>query len=227
MEKSLSEQRTPDVLAKLREFEKLKKIQDEGVYHNPKLADEARERGNVFFKEHKYVEGVKEYTEAIKRNLTDPRNYSNRAACYTKLMALPEADKDCDSAIKLDQNFIKAYIRKAAIQFAKKDYSKCMSICNEAKTKDLEGKHTVEIDQQIARCYSALNQMNSGSENREETLARAMQNPEVQQILGDPVMRSILDQMQTDPKAAQDHMKNPLIMKKLKVLIDAGVMQTR
>ena len=55
-------------------------------------------------------------------------------------MALPEADRDCDKAIALDPSFIKAYIRKAAILFAKKDYMKCVDLCNEAKAKDLEQK---------------------------------------------------------------------------------------
>jgi stress-induced-phosphoprotein 1 len=54
-----------------------------------------------------------------------------------------------------------------------------------------------------------MNERNSNNtdSSREETLKQAMEDPEVQQILADPIMRSILDQMQKDPKAAQDHMK--------------------
>jgi stress-induced-phosphoprotein 1 len=36
-----------------------------------------------------------------------------------------------------------------------------------------------------------------------ETLERAAKDPEVQEILSDPVMRQILEDMQNDPKAAQ------------------------
>jgi stress-induced-phosphoprotein 1 len=148
-------------LEKLRQFEKLKKEGEVEAYHDESLSDavlalnvnlQARERGNVLFKENKYAEGVKEYTEAIKRNRKDPRNLSNRAACYIKLLALPEADKDCDDAIKIDPTFMKSYIRKASIQFAKKDYKKTIDICNDALLKDTEKKHTAEIEDQVCAC---------------------------------------------------------------------------
>ncbi|KAI8609155.1 putative heat shock protein [Chytriomyces sp. MP71] len=225
-EKSLSEHRTPDVLTKLRETEKLQKQLEKEAYRNPELADAAREIGNELFKKHDYVEAVKHYTEAIKRNDADPRNFSNRAACYIKLMALPEADKDCDEAIKLDAGFVKAYIRKASILLAKRDYSKTMEMCNEAKEKDVEGKHTTEIEQVMLKAYQGLNEVQSGA-NREETLKRAMNDPEVQKIMGDPVMQSILQQMQEDPAAARDHMKNPQIAAKIRTLINAGIISTR
>lgn len=50
-----------------------------------------------------------------------------------------------------------------------------------------------------------------------------MSDPEVQKILGDPVMQSILQQMQQDPKAAQDHLKNPIISQKIQTLVNAGI----
>ncbi|TPX57936.1 hypothetical protein SpCBS45565_g06587 [Spizellomyces sp. 'palustris'] len=224
--KSLTEHRTPDILTKLKEVEKLKATQEKESYRNPQLADEAREKGNELFKESNFAEAVKYYTEAIKRNDADPRNYSNRAACYVKLMAFPEAEKDCDAALQLDPNFVKAYIRKAAILHAKRDYVKAIDMCNVAKEKDVEGKHTQEIDAQIFKCYAGLNQVqNTG--NREENLKRAMNDPEVQAIMADPVMNSILKQMQEDPRAAQDHMKNPQVAAKIRTLINAGIIQVR
>ncbi|KAI9341752.1 activator of Hsp70 and Hsp90 chaperone [Obelidium mucronatum] len=226
-EKSLSEHRTPDVLTKLRETEKLQKEAEKEAYRNPELADAAREIGNELFKKHSYADAVKHYTEAIKRNDKDPRNFSNRAACYIKLMALPEADKDCDEALKIDPLFIKAYIRKASILIAKRDFTKAVDMCSEAKEKDVDGKHHAEIDGIIMKAYAGLNEVQSGGGDREEILARAMQDPEVQKIMGDPVMKTILQQMQEDPAAARDHMKNPAIAAKIRTLINAGIIQTR
>ena len=44
----------------------------------------------------------------------------------------------------------------------------------------------------------------SADGNPEEIKKRAMHDPEVQKILGDPAMRLILEQMQEDPKALKE-----------------------
>lgn len=54
------------------------------------------------------------------------------------------------------------------------------------------------------KAYGGLNEVQS-SGNREETQKAAMENPEVQEVLGDPIMQQILQQMQTDPAAAQEY----------------------
>ena len=148
-EKSLSEHRNPETLNRLREIEKLKKIQDKEAYKDPVLSDKSREEGNVFFKNHDYASAIQCYTEAIKRNDQDAKNYTNRAACYVKLLALSEADKDCDEALKLDPNFVKGYVRKASVLLAKRDFMKAMQWCRDAKEKDVEGKSSNEIDQLV------------------------------------------------------------------------------
>lgn len=62
-----------------------------------------------------YSTAMKHYTEAIHRNPDDPKLYSNRAACYTKLAAFDLGLKDCDQCCKLDPKFIKGWIRKGKI----------------------------------------------------------------------------------------------------------------
>ena len=57
----------------------------------------------------------------------------------------------------------------------------------------------------------------------EETRKRAMNDPEVQQILNDPAMRMILEQMQNDPSAIQEHLKVPAIAEKFMKLREAGL----
>lgn len=69
-----------------------------------------------FFKAGDFVGAVKSYTESIKRDPKDPRGYNNRALCYTKLAALPEALKDTEQAIKVDPSFGMLYSSASQIQ---------------------------------------------------------------------------------------------------------------
>lgn len=52
---------------------------------------------------------------------------------------------------------------------------------------------------------------------------RAMADPEVQDILGDPAMRCILEQMQQDPHALHEHLRNPSIAAKIQKLLESGL----
>lgn len=114
-EKAMSEHRTPEVKTLLSEVEKKIKEEEFKAYIDPAKAEEEKEVGNQFFKKGDYSNAVKHYSEAIKRNPDDPKLYSNRAACYTKLAAFDLGLKDCDTCIKLDSTFIKGYIRKGKI----------------------------------------------------------------------------------------------------------------
>ncbi|RKP19613.1 hypothetical protein ROZALSC1DRAFT_13800 [Rozella allomycis CSF55] len=61
--------------------------------------------------------------------------------------------------------------------------------------------------------------------SQEEIVQNAMKDPEVQRIMTDPIMQNILQQMQSDPKALKDHLKNPMIADKIQKLIDAGIIR--
>ena len=57
----------------------------------------------------------------------------------------------------------------------------------------------------VKRCIEQINRATRGQlsdEELKERQARAMQDPEVQAILSDPVMRQVLNDFSTDPKAA-------------------------
>ncbi|CAL1702062.1 unnamed protein product [Somion occarium] len=225
-QKSLTEHRTSDILNKLRETERAQAEAARLAYIDPEKASQAREEGNAHFKAGDFVGAVKAYTEAIKRDPQDPRGYNNRANAYTKLVALPEALKDAEEAIKIDPKFVKAYIRKSHVLYVMRDYTKAIEAVEQAADHDAERKHSREIQEQVIKCQQALFSQREG-ENEEETLQRAMRDPEVAGIMSDPIMQSILQQAQSDPAALQDHMKNPSVREKIMKLINAGIIKTR
>ncbi|KAB2001796.1 hypothetical protein ES319_D11G019700v1 [Gossypium barbadense] len=226
-QKALTEHRNPDTLKKLNDAEKAKKDLEQQEYYDPKIADEEREKGNECFKQQKYPEAVKHYTESLRRNPKDPKAYSNRAACYTKLGALPEGLKDAEKCIELDPTFSKGYTRKGAVQFFMKEYDKALETYQEGLKHDANNQ---ELLDGVRRCVEQINKANRGDlspEELKERQAKAMQDPEIQNILSDPVMRQVLIDFQENPKAAQEHMKNPMVMNKIQKLVSAGIVQMR
>lgn len=177
-QKAQTEHRTPEVLAKLRAAEKAKVTAEKNAYVNPEEAEKARELGNAKFKESNWPAAVDAYSEMIKRAPEDPRGYSNRAACFIKLLEFPSAVQDCDEAIKRDPKFIRAYLRKAQALFTMKEYSKCLDVCAEAAEHDEGGKNAREIQQQEQKAMEAQFSAREG-ETEQETMERIQRDPEV------------------------------------------------
>lgn len=81
---------------------------------------------------------------------------------------------------------MRGYIRKAAVEFAKKDYQKSIELLQDARARDTDGKAAREINQQLQKAQQAMNPFAGGAaagnsdESPEEVLKRAQQDPEVQ-----------------------------------------------
>lgn len=216
--KSLSEHRDVEVIKKSQEVEKILKEKERLAYINPEKSLEEKNLGNDFFKKGDYPAALQHYTEAVKRNPEDAVLYSNRAACYTKLLEFSMALRDCEECIRLNPSFIKGYLRKGASLMAMKEYSRASDAYQKA----------LEID---SNCQEALEGYKSclrqeGSDP-EAVKRRAMMDPEVQQILADPAMQLILQQMQKDPRALREHLQNPEISKKIEKLLEVGLIAVR
>lgn len=228
--KALTEHRNADTLKKLQETEKLLKERTEAAYVNLDISNEEREKGNQAFKDQDYPTAVKHYTEALARgppnvNPDAHKLFSNRAACYTKLGAWDAGLKDADQCIAIKPDFVKAYVRKGHLQFFMKEHDEALKTYEQGLSYD---KDNQELEDGLLRCQQALNKFMSGDATEEELAqrrARAMNDPEVQNIMTDPVMRQVLQDLQEDPRTAAKHMSQPQIRNKLDKLVKAGIVR--
>ena len=163
-------------------------------YINPELAEEAKKKGNEFYSQGDYPEAIKHYNDAIRRNPDDPKLYSNRSACYTKLMEFHLALSDAEQCIKMDPNFVKGYLRKGASLVAMKDNSKAAQVYRKA----------MELDPNCQEAIDSYRKCMMAQDDPEVVKQRAMSDPEVKRILEDPAMHMILQQMQADPNAIRE-----------------------
>lgn len=177
-QKSLTEHRTPEVLAKFKAAEKAQIKAEKDAYIDPEKGEEARQLGAEKFKEADWPGAVEAYTEMTKRLPDDPRGYSNRAAALIKLLAFPQAVQDCDEAIKRDPKFIRAYLRKAQALFGMKEYNKCLDVCAEAIEHDEGGKNQREIEQMQQKALEAQYSARAG-ETEEQTSERIQRDPDI------------------------------------------------
>merc|ERR1719359_1111499 len=129
-EDSLMEDRAEDVQKLLKQLQAQKRKADQDAYKDAAKAEEARQEGNGLFKEGKYAAAIEKYSDAMKRDPTNHVPYSNRAACYQKLMEWQLALKDADTCVGMDPTFIKGWSRKATIHQFQKEYHKALDAYN-------------------------------------------------------------------------------------------------
>lgn len=213
---SLAEHRNPDVVKKRDEAQKKLKEMERLAYIDPEKSLEEKNKGNKLFQQGDFPGAVKQYTEAIKRNPEDAKLFSNRAACYQKLLEFNLALKDCEECIRLDPKFIKGHIRKGHALLGLKDTVKAMQAFQSA----------IDIDPKNAEARSGLERC-VRQDDPEARRKAAMHDPEVQKILHDPAMQLILQQMQSNPAALRDHLQNPEIAAKIQKLIECGFISLR
>ncbi|KAJ8319898.1 hypothetical protein KUTeg_001485 [Tegillarca granosa] len=109
-----------------------------------KLLNAKKEEGNTAFRGGKLDEAYRLYTEALQidpnNKFTNSKLYNNRATVSAKLGKVKEAADDCTKAIELDENYVKAYLRRAKCYMdleqyedAVRDYEK---VCKMDKNKE-------------------------------------------------------------------------------------------
>jgi len=76
-------------------------------------ADQRKEEGNQLYKTRSYREALQKYSEAISLCPQTAAFYGNRSACHMMLSQFSQALQDAKTAVQLDQDFVKGYVRVA------------------------------------------------------------------------------------------------------------------
>ncbi|XP_078621400.1 uncharacterized protein LOC144887857 isoform X1 [Branchiostoma floridae x Branchiostoma japonicum] len=123
-----------------------------------------KEEGNNAFKAGRYQEAYDLYSEALR---IDPHNvfinsklYNNRATVGAKVNKLDQAIQDCTEAIKLDGNYLKAYLRRAKCYMdteqyeeAVRDYEKVFNMERTREHKQLLSNAKLELKKSKRKDY--------------------------------------------------------------------------
>lgn len=205
----------------LKRVKERRKKEAEESYINPELSEAAKERGNKHFADGKWQEAIEEYSEALKRNPKNYKVYSNRAACYTKLMAWNQGLEDCEKCLSFDPNFVKAYIRKGKIEHFLKKYHIALQTYETALKLDPKCTDLLEAQRLTMQKINEENQSGVDPQRAQE----AMKDPEIQSIMRDPMVQSVLQSMQENPAAASSAFNDPHMRSKLEKLIAAGIVR--
>lgn len=218
--KALVEDYDEKIKNQMKKIMEIKKKQEAQDYLDPVKSEEAKTRGNSLFSAGKWIDAITEYTEALKRDPTNYKVYSNRAACYSKLMDWQRGLEDCDKCLSVDPKFVKAYIRKGKIQHFLKQYHKALETFEKGLQIDPNATELIEARR------ATLQQINTSGGDPERA-KEAMKDPEIQQILRDPTINKVLSDLQQSPESGQAALKDPDIRAKIEKLIAAGVLAVK
>jgi len=211
-------------LLKTMELEKRKA--DALAYQDDALAEEAKQRGNGFFRSQDWAKAVEAYEEAVKRAPKNAAIRNNLSAALCKIMDFSGAKRQIEEALELDPKYAKAWARKGDIEFMVKDFHKAMT----------SYKKGLEVDSENTACREGLQkvqmQISYGrasmtEEEKKRQAAQAMEDPEIQAIITDPVMQQLLKEMGDNPAASQKAMADPGVRAKIEKLVAAGIIETR
>ena len=113
---------------------------------------------------------IEKYTEAIKRDPSNPAYWCNRCAAHQKTLNMGDAVKDANEAIKRDPTYIKAYSRRATCEYFTKEYHKALATYQKILDIDENNEEAKKGLHRVARIIEG--NMQSGKVDPEQRASR-------------------------------------------------------
>jgi stress-induced-phosphoprotein 1 len=110
----------------LKTYELEKKKRDTAAYQDDAKAEEAKQKGNEFFRAQEWPKAVEMYEDAVKRAPKNAAMRNNLSAALCKIMDFNGAKREVEKALELDPKYVKAWVRKGDIEFMMKEFHKAL-----------------------------------------------------------------------------------------------------
>ncbi|OAY71002.1 TPR repeat-containing thioredoxin TTL1, partial [Ananas comosus] len=140
-----------------------------------KAVARARSLGNELFNCGKFAEACLAYGEGLKHDPLNSVLYCNRAACRYKLRQWEKSIDDCNEALRIQPNYIKALLRRAASNGKIERWAECVRDY-EVLSKELPGD--IEVAEALFHAQVAL------KTSRGEEVSNLKFGGEVEEITG-------------------------------------------
>ncbi|NXH97930.1 RPAP3 protein, partial [Pachycephala philippinensis] len=143
--------------------------EEDGIRVDAEKALAEKEKGNNYFKQGNFDEAIKCYTKGMHSDPYNPVLPTNRASAFYRMKKFSVAESDCNLALALDKNYIKAYARRGAARFAlknlqgaKEDYEKVLEL----------DANNFEARNELKKIDQALSSKESSEQKEFEHVAR-------------------------------------------------------
>ncbi|XP_011686175.1 PREDICTED: dnaJ homolog subfamily C member 7 [Wasmannia auropunctata] len=119
------------------------------IYKRAKLLKKKKEEGNAAFKRDQYQEAYDLYNEALTIDphniMTNAKLHFNKATAAAKLGKLNESVAECTEALKLNENYLKALLKRASIYMELEEFEEAVRDLEKASKMDKTNRETKRL----------------------------------------------------------------------------------
>lgn len=191
--------------------------------------------GNAALKSRDFDLAIAKYTEAISVDPTQSTFYCNRAAAYSNKGEHESAITDCEKAISLDPQYATAYSRLGYAYFqmknipeARKAYERGLRACpeNQSLKENLQslGPAPAAPESGAAPGADMFGGLFGGAgAGLFGEVSKRMASPEVQELLADPEMEQLKQEIQANPASLFSRMGDPKVQRIINAILPGGL----